>query len=209
MAVAAPAHHFVRRLFDLAGAALILAMAAPVLLLGMVSVYLGSGRPIFFGHIRLGRNGRPFRCWKLRTMAPGAEQRLQADPALRHLYHRNGFKVPAAADPRITREGRWLRRFYVDEIPQLVNVLNGTMSLVGARPIVADELVNFDGGATELLRHRPGIVGAWTSRGRGRPPYPERALVEVDYLRGRTIASDLLILARSIPVVLRGQEPDA
>jgi len=177
----------------------------PVLLLGAAAVRAVDGRPVFFGHQRLGRNGRRFRCWKLRTMRLDAEETLAREPELRSQYVRNGYKLPNGSDPRVTRLGRILRRTYIDEIPQLWNVLNGTMSLVGPRPIVPDELEHYAGGEEELLSERPGIVGAWTSRGRARPAYPERARIELDYLRTRSPSRDLIILARTIPVVLRGQ----
>jgi serine/threonine-protein kinase len=109
------------------------------------------------------------------------------------------------SDPRVTTVGRWLRRSYLDELPQLFNVLNGTMSLIGPRPIVPDELVHYGAAADELLHARPGMVGAWTSCGLRRPDYPERAQLELDYIRNRSPRRDLVILARTIPVVLRGQ----
>ena len=195
-----------RRLFDIAGAAVLLVVLAPALLLGALVVLVGSGRPVFFGHERVGRNGRPFRCLKLRTMHIDAEQHLDREPDLQHRYRNGGYKLPNGSDPRITRPGRWLRRTYVDEIPQLLNVLAGTMSLVGPRPVVPSELKEYGTAAAELLRVKPGIIGEWTSRGRERPEYPERACLELDYVRNRTPARDLAILIRTIPVVLRGQD---
>ena len=194
-----------RRAADILGATLLLAALSPILLLGAIAVLLSDGRPVFFGHHRLGRDGRRFRCWKLRTMRLGAEEALAREPELRSRYVRNGYKLPNGSDPRVTRLGRILRRTYIDEIPQLWNVLNGSMSLVGPRPIVPDELEHYAGGEDMLLGERPGIVGAWTSRGRARPAYPERARIELDYLRTRSPSRDLIILARTIPVVLRGQ----
>jgi len=194
-----------RRAIDFAGACLLLLLMGPLLVLGAALVLLASGRPVFFGHLRVGRNGSPFRCWKLRTMRPDAQAVLDRDPALRNRYIRNGFKLPQQEDPRVTPIGRFLRRWHLDELPQLVNVLNGTMSLVGPRPVVPEELAHYGAGAAELLAARPGIVGAWTSHGRLRPGYPERVRIELEYVRNATPVRDLVILARSIPVVLRGQ----
>jgi exopolysaccharide production protein ExoY len=198
-----------RRAVDIAAALLLLVMCAPILLAGMIAVWIGSGRPVLFGHIRLGRNGRPFRCWKLRTMHPDAERALDDVPGLRARYVANGYKLPLRSDPRVTSVGRILRRTYIDELPQLFNVLGGTMSLIGPRPIVPSELSNYGRYGQELLRERPGIIGAWTSRGRARPPYPERARLELDYIRNRTLRRDLAILLRAFPVILRGQPEDA
>ncbi len=194
-----------RRAVDIAAASLLLALAAPLLLLGAAVVLVASGRPLLFGHLRLGQNGREFRCWKLRTMKNGAERWLIADPELRRRHAANGFKLPLREDPRVSAGGRWLRRTYIDELPQLFNVLNGTMSIFGPRPIVPDELSNYGDDAAELLRLKPGLLGEWTSRGRDRPPYPERTRLELAYVRDRTVARDLRILARSIPALLRGQ----
>jgi lipopolysaccharide/colanic/teichoic acid biosynthesis glycosyltransferase len=139
-------------------------------------------------------------------MTPGAELYLALDPELRERHARNGFKLPLREDPRITRVGRWLRRTHLDELPQLVNVLTGTMSLVGPRPVIEPELAHYGDAAEELLSARPGIVGAWTSRGRRRPPYPERARLELAYVRTRSLRSDLRILAASVPIVLQLEE---
>jgi lipopolysaccharide/colanic/teichoic acid biosynthesis glycosyltransferase len=105
----------------------------------------------------------------------------------------------------VTAWGRWLRRTYVDEIPQLFNVLVGCMSLVGPRPVVPDELDLFGSERSLLLDHKPGVFGAWNSLGRARPPYPERAQIELDYVRRRTGLGDLRILLRSVWAVLQGQ----
>ena len=187
-------------------AALLLILASPILLLAVAAVFFFSGWPVFYGHVRVGRDGRPFRCWKLRTMTVDAEGHLEREPALHHRYVTNGFKLPNGSDPRVTNVGRVLRRTYVDEIPQLFNVIAGCMSLVGPRPIIADELEHYGDDAADLLRSKPGIIGAWTVRGRERPDYPARALIELEYLRTRTARRDLAILLRSIPVVLRGQD---
>ena len=197
-------HSRSRRTFDLMGALLLLLIAGPALLLGMLAVAF-TGRPIFFGHRRLGQGGLPFLCWKLRTMTADAEAQLDREPGLYESYVQNGYKLPASDDPRITLVGRVLRHTYIDEIPQLFNVLRGDMSLIGPRPIVDAELRNYGRRAEDLLRVRPGLFGAWTSLGRQRPPYPIRARLELEYVRSRSLAGDLRILLRSVPVVLRGQ----
>ena len=194
-----------RRFFDVLGAAVMFFVTLPLLLGGLALVWVADGRPVLFGHPRVGRRGKPFRCWKVRTMAVGAEQVLERDPELRRRHRQNGFKLPDAEDPRVTRWGRWLRRTHVDELPQLFNVLRGDMSLLGPRPVVADELDRFGSGREELLEVRPGIFGPWNSLGRARPPYPERAELELSYVRDRSLRRDLEILGRSVVAVLRGQ----
>lgn len=194
-----------RRAADVVGSILLLVLLAPFLLFAVVAIFISSGRPVFFRQQRLGKDGEVFRCWKLRTMKVGAESDLEREPLLKLQYVANGFKLPNGKDPRITREGRWLRRTYLDEVPQLFNVMDGSMSLIGPRPIVPAELIHYGPEAGELLKTKPGIVGAWTSHGRRRPDYPERARVELEYVRNRSTRRDLAIVLRSIPVVLRGQ----
>jgi lipopolysaccharide/colanic/teichoic acid biosynthesis glycosyltransferase len=189
---------------DVAGAFFLVILTSPLLLLAMCALAV-EGRPVLFGHERLGRHGARFRCWKLRTMRLDAEHILGADPVLYELYIRNGFKIPLSQDPRITRLGRWLRRSYIDELPQLFNVLFGTMSLFGPRPIVPDELRNYGKRYSDLLQVKPGLFGAWTCRGRQRPSYPERATLELDYVANRSFRRDLVILVRCIPAILSGQ----
>lgn len=197
----------VRRALEVLTAAALLVAAAPLLAVAAAGILVTSGRPVFYGHPRVGRGGRPFRCWKLRTMTVDSDAALRTNGSLRTTWRTNGYKIPD--DPRRTRLGPFLRRTYVDEIPQLVNVLNGTMGLVGPRPVVAEELTEFGAGAEELLSVRPGIFGAWNSRGPHRPTYPERARVELEYVRTRSARRDLAILLASIPVVLRGHHEDA
>ena len=193
-----------RHAADVVAAGLLLLFAAPLLAVCALAVLIESGRPVFFGHRRLGRDGRPFRCWKLRTMLPGAEELLERDAGLKSRYVQNGFKLRSGEDPRVTRVGRWLRRRHLDELPQLINVLGGSMSLVGPRPVVPAELTEYGPQGADLLRVKPGITGAWTSLGRRRTDYPERARLELDYVRNRGIRADLTILLRSIPAVLQG-----
>jgi lipopolysaccharide/colanic/teichoic acid biosynthesis glycosyltransferase len=138
-------------------------------------------------------------------MTVDAEAALDEDPALLERHRELGFKLPDDEDPRVTAWGRWLRQTYVDEIPQLFNVLGGSMSLVGPRPVVAEELELYGAGRDLLLSVKPGVFGAWNSLGRTRPPYPERARVELEHLRERTAWGDARILMRSLWAVLQGQ----
>jgi len=192
-----------KRVVDVIGALAGLAMAAPFVLLLAPLIKLASPGPVLFAHTRLGRDGRPFRCYKLRTMCADAEACLEADPLLRAAYFANGFKLPSDADRRVTRLGRFMRLTSLDELPQFWNVLRGDMALVGPRPIVDDELLNYPvRDRRVLLSLRPGITGAWAVGGRNRLPYPARAQVELDYVRRWTFGRDLSILGRTLGAVL-------
>jgi lipopolysaccharide/colanic/teichoic acid biosynthesis glycosyltransferase len=181
-----------KRGLDLVGAVLVLAIA----------VRVDSAGPALFTQQRVGRRGRTFRCYKLRTMCTDAEARLCADRTLRESYVANGYKLPVDCDPRVTRFGRLLRATSLDELPQLWNVLRGDMSLVGPRPVVGAELSHYGAARDLLLSVRPGITGAWAVQGRSSVNYPERADIELAYARSWTVAEDLRILWRTIGVVL-------
>jgi len=191
-----------KRALDMSAAAAGLVAVAPVVVLLALLVRAESPGNPFFGHERIGLGGRRFRCWKLRTMYADAERRLHDDLELFEAYRANDFKLPDTADPRITRLGRWLRKSSVDELPQLWNVLVGEMSLVGPRPIVAEELPHYRGEVLTLLSVRPGLTGAWAVNGRHHLAYPKRAEVELGYVRNRSLATDVAILVRTLRAVL-------
>lgn len=192
----------VKRALDIVVSAVGLVLASPIIIVAFVAIRLESHGAPLFGHERIGRGGRRFRCWKMRTMTADAEQRLQEDAELLNAYQRNDFKLPDASDPRVTRVGRFLRQTSIDEIPQLWNVLVGDMSLVGPRPLVADELQHYEGEVLTLLSVRPGLTGAWAVSGRHNLTYPARAAVELDYVRSHSLGRDLRILFQTASAVL-------
>ena len=189
-------------------ATLLLILALPILIFGAIVVRLTSSGPVFFAHTRCGRSGVPFQCFKFRTMVEGAQDWLVQDPMLGQKYKENGFKHQLQQDPRITKVGRPLRSTYIDELPQLFNVLKGDMSLVGPRPIIEEELEWYGDAREELLSVRPGIFGSWTAQGTNRVHYPERVEVELSYVRDRNPLKDGIVLLKNIPAVLNGQPED-
>lgn len=191
-----------KRVVDLIGAAAGLVLLSPILGLVALAVKLESRGPALFGQRRLGLNGQSFKCYKFRSMRPDAEARLRSDPALHAEYVKNNFKLPEDRDPRLTAVGRFLRRTSLDELPQLINVLRGEMSLVGPRPIVPEELDQYGHGAPVFLSLRPGMTGAWQINGRSRVGYPHRADIEIEYVRNWSLARDVSILFRTIPAVM-------
>jgi len=192
----------IKRAIDVSVAGIGLALSFPLMAVAALAIRLESEGSPFFGHERVGRGGRRFSCWKLRTMSQDAESRLQVDAALMDAYQRNDFKLPDDRDPRVTRVGRLLRKTSIDELPQLWNVLIGEMSLVGPRPLVADELRHFQGHVLALLSTRPGLTGAWAVSGRHAVSYPKRAEIELRYVRRLSIRQDLAILVRTVGAVI-------
>jgi len=181
----------VTRVLDILIAAGALALASPVLLVAAVVIRLESPGPVIYRHVRVGRHGEPFELWKLRTMVEGAE-RMGAG-----LYIERG-------DARITRSGRFLRRFSLDELPNLVNVLRGDLSMVGPRPTVAEQVQRYTPHQRRRLEVKPGITGWAQVNGRVSLPWPERIELDVWYVDHRSVLLDLRILARTVRMMATG-----
>ena len=191
-----------KRAMDITASIVLLVVLSPLLALIAALVALDSPGPVIFAQRRLGRFGRPIRCFKFRSMFVDAEARLFADPELFRRYVANDYKLPASLDTRITKIGRFLRRTSLDELPQLWNVLKGEMSLVGPRPIVPDEIHHYNGEGPLLLSLKPGMTGQWQVSGRSQVAYPERAAVELEYVEGWSLWRDIGIILRTLPAVM-------
>jgi lipopolysaccharide/colanic/teichoic acid biosynthesis glycosyltransferase len=188
-----------KRLLDILGASLGLLFSSPLLLIAAVIIKLESRGPVIYRSIRIGRGARPFTFLKLRSMVDGAEQHRQK---LSHLNEADGPVFKIAADPRVTRVGRLLRMTSIDEIPQLWNVLRGEMSLVGPRPPIAEEVVQYEPWQLRRLDVVPGITCLWQISGRSRIGFQEWMRLDLEYIRHRSFQLDLKILIRTIPAVL-------
>jgi lipopolysaccharide/colanic/teichoic acid biosynthesis glycosyltransferase len=195
-----------KRVFDVVTATVGLAVAAPVIAASAAVVKLTSPGPAVFTQVRVGADGHLFRIYKLRTMVGDAEERL---PELQHLNihqtHGNTGMFKLSGDPRVTPVGRALRRLSLDELPQLVNVIRGEMSLVGPRPLLPEEDRNVHGEARDRLRVRPGITGPWQVMGRNSLSFDRMLDLDLDYVRRPSMRRDLELLARTIPAVVRGE----
>ena len=197
---------FVKRGLDLmlVGAGLI--VLAPFFAVVAVAIRLDSGGPVLFRQVRMGARGQTFSIYKFRTMVADAEAR-KAEVARLNKHARNGgdprmFKIDD--DPRVTRVGRVLRRLSVDELPQLWNVLRGEMSLVGPRPLILEEDAHVTDWAVRRLDLKPGITGIWQVLGRDGIPFEEMVKFDYLYVTSWSVAGDLRLLLRTIPIVLRG-----
>jgi lipopolysaccharide/colanic/teichoic acid biosynthesis glycosyltransferase len=197
-----PYPRHLKRALDLALVLLTAPVTLPLIAIVWALVRLDGG-PGFFGHIRIGRDGRAFSCWKIRTMHRDAPARLaallQADPATARAWDKHG-KLPV--DPRITPLGRILRRLSIDELPQVWNVLRGDMSIVGPRPVTRPELDRYGPRQRYYLSCRPGITGLWQVSGRNRLTYDDRVALDQAYAERITLVSDLSVILRTVPTVL-------
>jgi exopolysaccharide biosynthesis polyprenyl glycosylphosphotransferase len=193
---------FLKRAMDVTVASVALVLLAPMLLVMAAAIKLGSRGPVLFRQARIGKGGKPFQMLKFRSMVDGADGQK---PQLVHHNEADGGLFKIADDPRLTPVGRALRRFSLDEIPQLYNVLVGHMSLVGPRPLVPDEDRNAEGWERRRLHVPPGMTGVWQILGSARIPFEE--MVKLDYLYGAnwSLWLDVKILLRTIPYVLNGR----
>jgi exopolysaccharide production protein ExoY len=192
-----------KRIFDLSVASLGILFSIPLLLLVALTLLIVQGRPILIRHTRVGRGGRRFSCFKFRTMVKDAEAvlgtYLKQNPSARREWEAS-HKL--TNDPRITWLGGALRKSSVDELPQLLNVIRGDMSLVGPRPIVEQEIKFYGSAIHQYYRVRPGLTGLWQVSGRSDVSYASRVSLDVDYVQNATLQRDMLILLRTVPAVL-------
>ena len=185
-------------------AVVMLALLAPLMLAVAVWIWLDDRGSPLFGQLRIGLDGRPFRCWKFRSMRTDAEARLAghlagSEAARAEWAHSHKLRD----DPRITPLGAFLRRSSIDELPQLLNVVRGEMSLVGPRPIVAAEIKRYGRYFLHYCSVRPGMTGLWQVSGRSNTSYRRRVALDVTYARRRSPALDGFVLMMTLPAVLK------
>jgi exopolysaccharide production protein ExoY len=193
-----------KRIFDLGCASILLLITAPVWMVTSILIGITSRGPVLFRQKRLGQGGKPFTVVKFRTMRCDAEQVLKRSPELYKRYLANNYKLPVGEDPRLTAIGGSLRALSIDELPQLINVLKGEMSLVGPRPIVPDEIEKYGEFAPLFLSVKPGMTGHWQVSGRSEiQEYSQRVELDLEYIRDQSIWTDFEILLRTVPSVLR------
>ena len=192
----------VKRVLDVTIAVLGLVFLAPLFALIAAVLFLHDGCPVIYKHRRIGLGGRPFLCWKFRSMTRDSDRRLSeildSSEAYRQQWQSN---QKLDQDPRAHRVGAVLRKSSLDELPQLINVLRGDMSIVGPRPIVPEEISRYGKHAPYYLALRPGITGLWQVSGRSDTRYSERVDLDVQYCRTWTIGGDLAIIARTLLVL--------
>jgi exopolysaccharide biosynthesis polyprenyl glycosylphosphotransferase len=202
-----------KRVLDVALAGLLLVISAPLLLVIALLIKRSSPGPVFFVQERLGRDGRPFKFYKFRTMRHDSDDAIHRQFAAMFI---NGLNEDCARqncnqqifkmkdDPRVTGIGRLLRRTSLDELPQIFNILKGEMSLVGPRPPIAYEIEHYQSWHMERLKVTPGLTGLWQVSGRSSVPFEEMVRLDIHYINNWSLWMDLRILMRTLPVVLNG-----
>jgi exopolysaccharide biosynthesis polyprenyl glycosylphosphotransferase len=191
-----------KAVLDTVLATCLLLLLSPVLVAIAGAILVTEGRPVLFKQSRVGHQARPFRMWKFRTMVVGAErQRAELDKRNDH----DGLLFKLHQDPRVTTVGRFLRRHSLDEMPQLFNVVRGSMSLVGPRPPLPAEVELYGDEMRRRLLVKPGMTGLWQINGRSDLPWPEAVRLDLFYVENWTPALDLMVLWKTLPVVIRGR----
>jgi len=198
-----PFYRAMKRLFDLIVGSMLLILSLPVMLVLAVLIRFDSKGPIIYRHRRIGYKGREFDCLKFRTMVDGADKKLDEilndNPKLREEWDKYK-KLPD--DPRVTKFGRVLRQMSLDELPQLINVIKGDMSLVGPRPVLYEELKLFEEGSDYYLEVKPGITGLWQISGRSDIDFKKRAELEIWYVKNYSLWLDITVIIRTFKVVI-------
>lgn len=190
-----------KRVLDMLFGSLVLMILSPFLLLIAIAIKVESKGPIFYKSQRIGKKGRVFRCYKFRTMVRDAERRLSE---IQHMNERDGVLFKVTNDPRITRLGRFLRKYSLDELPQFINVLKGDMSIVGPRPPIASEVMEYKLNHLRRLDVTPGITGLWQVQARQDPSFDSYVSLDVAYIENWSVWLDVKIILRTIGVVFSG-----
>ena len=197
-----PIGGLLKRSFDIFGSLVGLVALSPLFLMVALLVKLSDGGSIFYGHKRIGRGGRIFPCLKFRTMVEDGERVLTAYLAANPEANAEWIATRKLKnDPRVTRVGAVLRKLSLDELPQIINILQGDMSLVGPRPVVRDELEIYGSAAVYYLKSRPGLTGLWQVSGRNDVSYGTRVAFDRHYVENWSFVFDLKILIRTVPAV--------
>lgn len=195
--------YLAKRLLDIVVSTLALVALLPVFIVTALSIVVENPGPVFFVQTRVGRNGRHFRFYKFRSMVVNAEK-LKSELAAQN-ESKDGVIFKMKKDPRITRTGRIIRKFSIDELPQLINVLKGDMSLVGPRPPVPKEVEQYTLEQRKRLHAIPGITGLWQVSGRSDIPFTDQVRLDLQYIQSADVINDLRLLLRTIPAVLSGK----
>ncbi|ACK42171.1 MULTISPECIES: sugar transferase [Dictyoglomus] len=193
---------YIKEIIDFLLGTLALILFSPLFLIIALLIKLDSPGPIFYKHLRAGRYGKPFYLWKFRTMYKDADKILDKYPELKREFEKE-FKLKN--DPRVTKVGKFLRKFSLDEIPQIFNILKGEMSVVGPRPVTFKELEKYGEYAEEILRVKPGLTGLWQVSGRSDVDYSQRIKFDLYYIQNWSILLDIKIILKTIPSVLLGK----
>lgn len=198
-----PVYDFFKRIFDIVCSLVALIILSPVFLIMAILVKTTSEGPVFFAHKRVGKNGKEIKIYKFRSMVTNAEELIkQFTPEQKAEYEKN-FKLEN--DPRITKVGKFMRKTSLDELPQLLNILKGDISIVGPRPVTEVETEIYGNYRDMLLSVKPGLTGFWAANGRSDTTYTRRRAMEIYYVKNRSLWLDIKIIFKTFVSVFKGE----
>jgi len=192
-----------KRVLDVIGATVGLILLAPVFLAVSLAIVIEDGWPVFFAQTRVGQNGRQFKFYKFRSMVRNAEKLKET--LVQQNESGDGVIFKMKRDPRITRVGRFIRRFSIDEMPQFLNVLIGDLALVGPRPPVPREVAEYTLEDRKRLHAKPGLTCLWQIQGRSEIPFKEQVRLDLQYIQSQSLWKDIVIMLKTVPAVLFGR----
>ena len=192
---------YVKRIIDFIISSIALVLLLPIFLLISIAIRLDSEGPIFFAHTRIGKNGKPIKIYKFRTMVVNAEEMIKKFTPEQMKEYKENYKLNN--DPRITKVGNFLRKTSLDELPQLINIIKGDLALIGPRPVVKAELEKYGENASKFLSVTPGLTGKWAANGRSISAYDERMQLELYYVDNISLKMDLKIFFKTIVAVIK------
>ena len=192
---------YVKRALDIIISLIGLILLSPVFIIISLAIKLESKGPVFFGHTRIGKNGKTIKIYKFRSMVQNAEDLIKNFTPEQMKEYKEHYKL--TNDPRITKVGNFLRKTSLDELPQLVNIIKGDLSIIGPRPVVAEELKKYEENIDKFLSVTPGLTGYWAANGRSNTSYEERMKMELYYIDNMSFMMDIKVFFKTIVSVLK------
>lgn len=192
---------YVKRGIDVILSTIALVVLSPLFLILAILIKLDSKGPVFFLHTRIGKNGKNIKIYKFRTMVTNAEELIKEFTPEQMKEYKENYKL--TNDPRITKIGKFLRKTSLDELPQLINIIKGDLSIIGPRPVVKDELEKYEENIAKFLSVTPGLTGNWAANGRNNTTYEERMKLELEYVDNISLKTDIKIFFQTIYAVIK------
>lgn len=191
----------IKRVIDVILASVALILLSPLFAIIAIAIKIDSKGPIFFAHKRIGKNGKIIKLYKFRSMVINAEELIKSFTPEQMREYKENYKL--TNDPRITKVGKFLRKTSLDELPQLINIINGDLSIIGPRPVVADELEKYGVNKDKFLSVTPGLTGYWAANGRSNTTYEQRMEMELYYIDNLSLKMDIKVFFKTILSVLK------
>ncbi len=191
----------IKRVIDVILASIALILLSPVFAIIAIAIKIDSKGPVFFAHKRIGKNGNIIKLYKFRSMVINAEELIKSFTPEQMREYKENYKL--TNDPRITKVGKFLRKTSLDELPQLINIINGDLSIIGPRPVVADELEKYGVNKDKFLSVTPGLTGYWAANGRSNTTYEQRKEMELYYIDNLSLKMDIKVFFKTILSVVK------